>query len=147
MIIVPFLPESPWYLARCHRDVAARQSLMRLYKNVPNWDLETEYAVLQAEIAHAERLREESRAAKWIEIFQGSNGRRTLASITGPAMQQLVGVPIFFTYLTCEYSLGAAYLWLRSSSYVGRLRSIRFLCSIGDQRPFPSFRHPIVGHP
>lgn len=96
------MPESPWHLARKHQHEKAKRSLARLYKGVPQWDADREYLVLQAELAHAEATKPAWDNSRLIEIFRGVNGRRTLASIIGPAMQQLVGVPIFFTYITCE---------------------------------------------
>lgn len=96
------LPESPWHWARKQKVAQAKTSLRRLYGNVPDYDVDREYAVMEKEIAHAKAIHAESKLPRFAEIFKGVNLRRTLASMMPIMLQQLCGVPIFFSYLTCK---------------------------------------------
>ncbi|GFZ43381.1 hypothetical protein JCM24511_01101 [Saitozyma sp. JCM 24511] len=100
-----FLPESPWHLARQKKVEQAKKSMKRIYGHVAGYDVEREFLVLATEIEHAEFIREEMQGHKIVEIFRGVNLRRTLASTFPIVLQQLCGVPIFFSYLTYFFQM------------------------------------------
>lgn len=102
MIIMVILPESPWYWAGKQNVAQAKASLRRLYGNIPGYDVDREYAVMEKEIAHSKAIHAEGKRPRFAEIFKGVNLRRTLASMMPIMLQQLCGVPIFFSYLTCK---------------------------------------------
>ncbi|RSH81844.1 uncharacterized protein EHS24_008039 [Apiotrichum porosum] len=105
MIIMVILPESPWYWAGKQNVAQAKASLRRLYGNIPGYDVDREYAVMEKEIAHSKAIHAEGKLPRFAEIFKGVNLRRTLASMMPIMLQQLCGVPIFFSYLTYLFQM------------------------------------------
>ena len=70
-IFILFVPESPWYLARHGKKEQCLKVFKRLYGNIPEYNYEEEYAILEKTL-HAERqLMELSNARPWNDIFKG----------------------------------------------------------------------------
>jgi hypothetical protein len=48
--------------------------MSKLYGNVVNYDVETEFAVLHHNVAASEALRAQQNSSSYTEMFKGSNG-------------------------------------------------------------------------
>ena len=74
--------------------------MLRLYGYAPNYDVEWEYRVVQEGIEIERRLYEGDGKAAFLDIFRGTNWRRTLAGTVGICSQWAAGAPIVFGYST-----------------------------------------------
>jgi hypothetical protein len=95
-IAVLLLPESPWYYARKHKHEKAKKALRTINGRVPGYDVEREYAVVQAELRRQE---EESSGATIMDLFRRENIRRTAGATLAIAAQPLFGSNVFFVRL------------------------------------------------
>lgn len=68
-----FAPESPWWAIRRGKKDLAKQQMRRLYSNVPSYDVEKEYLVLEALIAGEDGATAASNWKQYAECFKGSN--------------------------------------------------------------------------
>ena len=73
LFLVMLLPESPWYLARRGNKEAAFKSLKKLYGNVPGFDSEEEYGIIERTLAHERRVLDQTTDAKWRDVVTGLN--------------------------------------------------------------------------
>lgn len=87
-VMIPFAPESPWYLARVGKRDAAKNSLRRLYGS--QVDLDAKLAKLEATIAEEEAIR--SKQGSWVQCFKGTNLIRTVISMGVFCCQHFVGI-------------------------------------------------------
>lgn len=94
------VPESHLYHARKGNVEGAKRSMRQLYGNVPGYDIEYEYRVIEHNIAAERALLLASKESSFLEIFQGTNWRRTLAGALGICSQWAAGAPIVFSYST-----------------------------------------------
>ena len=74
---LPFVPESPWWLARGGRREEARRALHQLYGS--DIDIDAKLATLEATIAEEEAARSEQGSI--IQCFRGTNLVRTTISV------------------------------------------------------------------
>ncbi|CAK7227493.1 hypothetical protein SBRCBS47491_006586 [Sporothrix bragantina] len=81
------IPESPRWLLRQNRDEEALQSLRSMFGNDPNFPPEVEMELLKSSLAE-EASRE---GAAWIDLFRGTNLRRTLIVMTTSFLNQATG--------------------------------------------------------
>ncbi|ORX37529.1 general substrate transporter [Kockovaella imperatae] len=98
-----FVPESPWFHARRGDGEKALRSLRQLYGNVPGYDFEEEYGIIQRTIAHENLLLDNKPSFK--DVFRGLNLRRTLTVMILAVCQQFAGLTIINTYSTYFFSL------------------------------------------
>ena len=116
LFFVAILPESPWYLARRGNKEAAFKALRRLYGNVPGFDVEEEYGIIESTLAHERQLNKND--AKWRDIVTGLNWvshseglasddmqRRTSIVVVYATSAALAGQSLIGTYATCECKL------------------------------------------
>ena len=71
IILLVFMPESPWYYARKGQAEKAIKTLNRIYKGVDDYDAEREYAVMVREIEQEQELREIQSKTAWMDLFRG----------------------------------------------------------------------------
>lgn len=95
-----FVPESPLYHARKGNAEGAKRSMKQLYGNVEGYDIEYEYRVIEHGIEAEKVLILASKESSFLDIFRGTNWRRTLAGATGICTQWAAGAPIVFSYST-----------------------------------------------
>ncbi|KAL6890046.1 general substrate transporter [Trichoderma evansii] len=100
MILIWFVPESHLHHARKGEHEKAKKSMTKLYGNVPGYDVEYEYRVIQHGIAAEREFNQASENSSFLEIFKGLNWRRTLAGCMGICSQWTAGGPIVFGYST-----------------------------------------------
>lgn len=100
MILIWFVPESHLHHARRDEHEQAKRSMLKLYGNAPDYDVEYEYRVIQHGIQAERDLSAQSKNSSFFEIFQGLNWRRTLAGCIGICSQWAAGAPIVFGYST-----------------------------------------------
>ncbi|KAH6892441.1 general substrate transporter [Thelonectria olida] len=98
---LPFVPETPWYLARKGKRDEARESLLKLYgKNV---DVNAKLATLEETIAEEDSSRAEE--PSWAQCFKGVDLTRTLISIGVFVCQHFVGIVFVLGYSTYFFQL------------------------------------------
>ena len=73
IILVAFLPESPWYHARKGNRDAAFKSLKTLYGDVDGFNLEEEYGIILRTLEHEKQVLAETVDVKWRDVFIGLN--------------------------------------------------------------------------
>lgn len=100
-----FLPESPWYYAKKKQHARAKAALQKLNGAVPGYDVNHEYAVIADEVERTDALQQKQAAVAWVEVFKGTNARRTYISFLPLATQQLVGSALIFSYLSYLFGL------------------------------------------
>lgn len=105
-MMIWIVPESHLYYARKGDVTRAKQSMRRLYGNVAGYDIEHEYRVIEHGIEAEKELSRASKESSFLEIFQGTNWRRTLAGAVGICSQWSAGAPIVFSYSTVSPCMG-----------------------------------------
>ncbi|KAI4726723.1 MFS general substrate transporter [Aureobasidium sp. EXF-10728] len=100
IIFIWFVPESHIYHSRKGQHEQAKRSMLNLYGNIPGYDVEHEYRVVQHGIEAEMELASASRSSSFFEIFNSQNWRRTLAGCLGICSQWAAGAPIVFSYST-----------------------------------------------
>lgn len=94
-LILPFMPESPWWLVDHNKMDKAVKSLNRLgYDAVGT---EKRLAVIQLTL---QEIRKETEGASYLECFRKSNLRRTIISVAPMSIQALCGVFFVAAYAT-----------------------------------------------
>jgi hypothetical protein len=111
MIGLPFLPESPRWLAKVDRVDEALHILANIQAD---GDLENPYVVAEFEeiitVLTAERLAPKS----WRKFVYNGMWRRTLAGFSVQAWQQLSGANVmtyYIVYIFCNFPLGIFRTW------------------------------------
>ncbi|CAK1367616.1 uncharacterized protein RHO25_013134 [Cercospora beticola] len=100
ILMIWWVPESHIYYARKGNMELAKRSMLQLYGNAPGYDVEHEYRVIEHGIEAEKEFSNASKHASFLEIFQGTNWRRTLAGAVGICSQWSAGAPIVFSYST-----------------------------------------------
>ncbi|KAF4333989.1 high-affinity glucose transporter RGT2 [Fusarium beomiforme] len=91
-----FIDDSPtWYLTKS-RDTDALKSLRSVRSGYPEAEILAEFAALKAQAC----IREDDSKVPWIDIFRGTNLRRTLLAMSIGNMQQLSGIAFATNYAT-----------------------------------------------
>jgi len=103
-MFVPFMPESPWWLAGKGKDDKALHSLRRLGYSREG-ESEQRLAVIKLTLEQAAK---ETDGATYFECFRGTNLRRTIISIAPLSIQALGGV-IFVAGYSTYYAQLAGY--------------------------------------
>ncbi|KPM40484.1 hypothetical protein AK830_g6029 [Neonectria ditissima] len=98
---LPFVPETPWYLARKGKRDDAKKSLVKLYG--PSIDAEGKLASLEETIAEEDSSRHEE--ASWAQCFKGVDLTRTMISIGVFVCQHFVGIIFVLGYSTYFFQL------------------------------------------
>jgi len=138
LIGLPFVPESPWYFVRKNQMEKAKNSLRRLIGNT-GADLDLHVARIKETIELEERLEGQ---ARWIDLFKGSDLRRTWITAMVFICQEMVGVQFVLGYSTYffelagfstsdSFSLGVGTLAI---AFAGNLLGIAFTNYLG-RRP------------
>lgn len=98
-----FVPESPWFHARHNNKEGALVAMRTLYGGVPGYDYEAEYGIIVRTIAHERALLQDR--PRYIDVFRGTNLRRTLTVMLTSVASQFGGLAIVNTYSTYFFSL------------------------------------------
>ncbi|CAK7221098.1 hypothetical protein SBRCBS47491_004412 [Sporothrix bragantina] len=102
---VVLAPESPYYYANRGDHANAKRMLQRIHGRVPGYDVEREYAVMAAEVAHNARIAQQSAALSWTAVLRDPvHLRRTWISILPLTTQQWSGLPLVLNYLSYFFS-------------------------------------------
>ncbi len=102
LIFLPFMPESPWHLHIKGRDDKALKVLGIFYKHNEE-TVRRQFAIIKVTIAEANKLN--ANAASVLELFKGTNLRRTIISVVPFWMQAMSGVAYATAYSTYYYEL------------------------------------------
>ncbi|KAK7402689.1 hypothetical protein QQX98_011553 [Neonectria punicea] len=103
LIALTILPESPtWLLINGRRDDAAK-SYRRF--NGPEFDVDGAIEVASTAIALEAEARKEQESSNWLEVFKGTNRRRTTIMVMVYISQQFIGVNFVSGYLTYYFRL------------------------------------------
>ncbi|WOO85088.1 Maltose permease MAL31 [Vanrija pseudolonga] len=88
IVVAIFAPESPWWLVRKGRVEEARASLHRLYSGDATDEVNNALAMIEHTIAMEENT---TKGASYLELFKGTNLRRTEIVCGCWAVQQMCG--------------------------------------------------------
>lgn len=66
-----FVPESPWFHARCGNKEKAIKCMRQLYGGIKGYDFEEEYGIIARTIEHEREVLQET--PKYIHVFKGLN--------------------------------------------------------------------------
>ncbi|PKS06033.1 hypothetical protein jhhlp_007867 [Lomentospora prolificans] len=104
---IPFFPESPYWHLQNSRDEEARKCLQRLHGNQDQELIEAEMVRIKEVIRSSEELAAAANAQgpPAIQIFKGTNLKRTIIAILPAAAQQLIGAAFVLGYITYFLSL------------------------------------------
>ncbi|KAJ0424435.1 general substrate transporter [Aspergillus carlsbadensis] len=94
-IFVPFMPESPWWLASKGRNQAALRSLNKL--SLTGDEGERRLALIEPTL---EDVRAETEGVTYVECFRRSNLRRTIIAIMPYCIQSFSGISFVAGYFT-----------------------------------------------
>ncbi|KAG0644856.1 general substrate transporter [Tuber brumale] len=100
ILVIPFVPESPWHLVRKGNIEGARASLIRLHGT--DRDIVPRLAQIQ------ETLRLENELymdAAWLDCFKGVDARRTMITVGAFCCQHLSGIIFVLGYSTYFFQL------------------------------------------
>lgn len=99
LVLLPFAPESPWWLVKKAKTEQARKELYKLYGE--KVDIDTKLSSLQATVANETAESE----VKFVDCFKGSNRIRSFISMGVFACQHLVGIIFVLGYSTYFFQL------------------------------------------
>ncbi|KAK5992562.1 General alpha-glucoside permease-like protein [Cladobotryum mycophilum] len=100
-VLLPFAPETPWYLARVGKREEARKSLVRLYGS--GVDVDAKLGTLEATIAEEEAARSEQ--GSFIQCFKGTNLIRSVISMGVFVCQHFTGIIFVLGFSTYFFQL------------------------------------------
>ncbi|CEN61033.1 hypothetical protein ASPCAL07702 [Aspergillus calidoustus] len=100
LIIYVFLPESPVWCATRGDSTRAKRELLKLNRDVKDYNLEQQYQLLVLTVEHENQVAAEQKQQRWYAIFQGTNGLRTTISLWPNLTQQFIGLTLFTTFGT-----------------------------------------------
>ncbi|KAL7948835.1 general substrate transporter [Trichoderma barbatum] len=134
LLLWPFMPESPWFLAGKGRTEKALKSLHKL--GYPGEEGKKKLALIDLTL---EQIRQETEGVTYLECFKKSNLRRTIISIMPLCIQSLSGIAFvagYFTYYLqlAGYSTSMSYKIQISQpvlSIVGNIMAAASVDSIG----------------
>ncbi|KAL7961106.1 general substrate transporter [Trichoderma compactum] len=101
LVLLPFAPETPWYLARAGKRDQAIKSLRALYGS--DVDLNAKLATLEATIAEEEASNSEQ--GSFIQCFKGTNLVRTCISMGVFVCQHFTGIIFVMGFSTYFFQL------------------------------------------
>ncbi|KZT57086.1 general substrate transporter [Calocera cornea HHB12733] len=101
LIFLPFVPESPWYLVRRERMAEAKKSSERLFGGT-GLDIDMHIAYIKETIELEERIAGEG---KWLDLFRGTDLRRTIIAGMVFVCQEMVGVQFVLGYSVYFFEL------------------------------------------
>ena len=103
LVAILIIPESPWFYARRGKKEAACKSLIRLYGDIPGYNVEEEYNVILRTLAYEKRaLNLGEGQESWLDLFRGGNLKRTIVVSTLEAGILLGGLSMVGNFSTCE---------------------------------------------
>ncbi|KAL1852832.1 hypothetical protein VTK73DRAFT_9124 [Phialemonium thermophilum] len=98
LIVLVLIPETPRFYAQTGKHDKAKKVLKRIYKSVPNVDLEHEYSIILKEIEDGKVLAKNQEKVTIMDCFRGTNLRRTIVSLVPYNNQIWDGAPVIFIY-------------------------------------------------
>jgi SP family general alpha glucoside:H+ symporter-like MFS transporter len=121
-VCIPWMPESPWWLASRGRDDDAIKSLRKLGSAT---DIEANHKLGLIKVT-LEKARQETEGATYLECFRSSNLRRTIVSIVPLSIQAMGGILFMNGYMT-YYAQLAGYS-AQSSYYLTIIYNVLSIC-------------------
>jgi SP family general alpha glucoside:H+ symporter-like MFS transporter len=100
-----FLPESPWWLVSKGKNVQAKKILTMKFSGVPQYDIDTELAIIEATIEDQRAFDKLSKAEGSFAMLKGLNLKRFLIGSFPKVLQQFVGLSIFSSYSSYFFQL------------------------------------------
>lgn len=100
-----FLPESPWWLVSKGKNVQAKKILTMKFSGVPQYDIDTELAIIEATIEDQRAFDKLSKAEGPLAMLKGLNLKRFLIGSFPKVLQQFVGLSIFSSYSSYFFQL------------------------------------------
>ena len=98
----PLLPRLAWLLRKGKPEAAAK-ALRRLNGGIAGYDLEHELSVMRLDLEGTlSSGAEASVETSYLDLFKGTNLRRTLVSFSILGWQQTIGIPVVFGYTARE---------------------------------------------
>jgi SP family sugar:H+ symporter-like MFS transporter len=91
-----FIDDLPTWDLTKSRDSDALKSLRSVRSGYPESEILAEFAALKAQAS----IREDDSKVPWVDIFRGTNLRRTLLAMSIGNMQQLLGIDFATNYVT-----------------------------------------------
>jgi SP family general alpha glucoside:H+ symporter-like MFS transporter len=104
-VIFFFLPESPWWLVSKGKNEQAKKILASKFSNVPQYDVETEFAIIEATIENQREFDKASKSEGSLAMLKGLNLKRFLIGSFPKVLQQFVGLSIFSSYSSYFFQL------------------------------------------
>ncbi|KAF4334038.1 general substrate transporter [Fusarium beomiforme] len=106
-----YLPETPSWYASKGRHEEGKKALKRLVGNVPGYDVDREYSVIQYEMEESSALAKSGNEnADWKALFTSKINMKRAAISTLPfTFQNIVGVPLMFGYTTYFFQLAGVH--------------------------------------
>ena len=79
---------------------AAGKALRRLNGGIPGYDVDRELGVMKLDLEGIvfSAVAEAARESSYLDLFRGTNLRRTLISFSILGWQQTIGIPVVFGY-------------------------------------------------
>jgi SP family general alpha glucoside:H+ symporter-like MFS transporter len=100
------IPESPWFYARRGNKEAACRSLTKLYGNIPGYNVEEEYGIIERTLAHERHVLEIGEGTEsWLDLFRKGNLKRTLIVSALEAGILLGGLSMVGNFSTYFFSI------------------------------------------
>ena len=88
------------WLCRQGRHDKGKRALRRLVGNVPGYDIDYEYSVIQSELDESTALAAAQGSSDWAAIFKWINFKRVIAATLPFTYQNFVGVPLVYGQTT-----------------------------------------------
>ncbi|ORX38163.1 general substrate transporter [Kockovaella imperatae] len=105
-VAIILLPESPWFYARRGNKEKAIKSLNRLYKGVPGYDVEEEYAVILRTLSHEQQMLDlQGGGESWLDLFRRGNLKRTVIVMAFEAGILLGGLSMVGNFKTYFFAI------------------------------------------
>lgn len=97
------------WLLRKGKHEAAAKALKRLNGGIPGYDIEHELSVMKLDLegASSDGTQGSKNKTSYLELFKGTNLRRTLISFSVLGWQQTIGIPVVFGYTAREFGLSS----------------------------------------
>ncbi|KAL3480570.1 general substrate transporter [Aspergillus californicus] len=100
LLIYLLVPETPAWCVSAGKLERAKRELLKLHRDVDDYDVEHQLQVLVMSAEHERALAVEQRREHWYEIFRGVNGLRTIITLWTNLSQQFIGLTLFGTFGT-----------------------------------------------
>ena len=105
LVAVIIIPESPWAYARQGKKEKALKSMRRLYGNIPDFNYEEEYSIIEHTLNLENHALADQKATYWKDLFVGVNKWRTGTIVLYAFSIHWGGMPLVSTFGTCTWPI------------------------------------------